>query len=305
MKKILSIITCALSVMTIASCDWFVLDNQEGYNASVYGTFVDSKTGEPVYQEQGGAFTIYEKASGGQAYIGRDWDNEVSQSWTAKSNGTYVNRLVFAGDYYMESNAANFVADAQDFTLKKGENKVDFQVTPYVRIKDVNITVSGDKIKATCKVESDLPDSQVNNIGEVRLCCFTDRFVSNSQNNCTKDAGALFQNAKTDGSQTISLEIDMKAAANAYEFQYKRAHYVRIAAIGAHYAIVPLYEQQIDWENSPYAQWGYYTYKQVYIGDGYANDGKSNTSNKYNYSAVFKIDENGTVTEVTDWGDVK
>lgn len=275
MKKIFSILTCALTVLSIASCDWFELDNQDGYNATVYGSFFD-KTGAPVYQEQGGAFNIYEKVSGGQAYIGRDWDQETSQSWTMKSNGTYVNRLVFAGDYYMKSLNANFVADAQDFTLKKGENKVDFTVTPYVRITDVKVSVSGSKYIATCKVVSDLPESQVNNIGEVRFCCFSDRFVSNAKNNCSSDAGAVVKNVKPDGSQTITLEIDTKAPGNAYEFQYStKSHYVRVAAVGAHYRA------------------------------DHTNDGTINSQNKYNYSAVFKIDPSGNVTEVTDWGDIK
>lgn len=278
MKKIFTIITCALSLLTIASCDWFELDNQEGYNASVYGSIIDGKTGQPVYQEQGGSFNIYEKKSGGQAYIGRDWDDEVAQSWSMKSNGTYVNRLVFAGDYYMRSLKANFVADSQDFTLKKGENKVDFTVTPYVRIENVNISVSGSKYIATFKVTSDLPDEVVNNIGEVRFCCFSDRFVNTGKNNCREDPGSFKTNISPRDGQTITLEIDTALDKNAYEFKYQKVHYVRVAAIGAHYII---------------------------NGTDFRSDGASNAENKYNYSAVYKIDTNGSVTEVTDWGEIK
>lgn len=317
MKKIFSILTCALTVLSIASCDWFMLDNQDGYNASVYGKFVD-KTGAPVYQEQGGAFNIYEKVSGGQAYIGRDWNQETSQSWTMKSNGTYVNRLVFAGDYYMKSLNANFVADAQDFQLKKGENEVNFTVNPYVRITDVNISVQGDKYVATCKVTSDLPEATVNNIGQVRFCCFSDRFVSNAQNNISdKDAASIVTNVDPKGGQTITLTINTKDPNNSYEFQYKKPHYVRIAALGAHYSIVPEWTEvteEQDW-SSPLIDWGAVmsgdlssvpvVKREIFHPAEYKNDGASNTQNKYNYSAVYKIDVNGTVTEVTDWGDIK
>ena len=319
MKKIFTIIACALSLMTFASCDWFELDNQEGYNASVYGTILD-KSGQPVYQEQGGGFNIYEKVSGGQAYIGRDWNQETSQSWSMKANGTYVNRLVFAGDYYMKSLNANFVADSQDFKLNKGENKVDFTVTPYCRIDNVSISVSGNKIIATCKVSSDLPEATVNNVGEVRLCCYQDRFVGNGKNNCRSDAGSIKTNIDPKGGQTVTLEIDKTNGANSYEFQYDRPHYVRVAALAAHYSIVPewtevTYEQ--DW-SSPLIDWdaiiasGFSDLSSVPVVEiktfhpaEYKNDGASNTSNKYNYSAVYKIDTNGNVTEVTDWGDIK
>lgn len=327
MKKILTIISCAIALMTVASCDWFVLDNQEGYNATVSGIIKDSATGEPVYQEQGSTFNIYEKVSGGQKYIGRDWSAETAQAWSMKSNGTYVNKLVFAGDYYFKNLQANFVCDQQDFVLKEGDNKVDFTVTPYVRIKDVNVSVSGGKIVATCKVESSLPESVVNNIGEVRLCCYLDRFVSKNQNNSGKVESAIVNDVSKDGTQTVELVIDPNDPANGIEFQYESSlHYVRIAALGGHYAIVPAHDEQEklpSWENL--AEWmgeASIDWNAVFAGDlssvpekywlpteniihydaQYKNDGTTNPYNKYNYSPVYKVDlKSGTVTEVTEW----
>lgn len=304
-------------MLSMTSCDWFELDNQEGYNASVYGNIIDSKTGQTVYQEQGGGFTIYEKVSGGQSYIGRDWNQESAQGWAMKANGTYVNRLVFAGDYYMKTLNGNFIAEDQNFQLKKGENKVDFTVTPYCRITDLNISKQGTKYVASFKVETDLPESVVNNIGEVRFCCYSDRFVSSAQNNCLDDAGAVKINVDPKAGQTITLEIDMTNEKNAYEFRYDKPHYVRVAALGAHYSIVPAYDEEqmeYDWSD-PGIDW-----MAVFSGDmssvpvkvikihhdaEYKNDGASNSTSKYNYSAVFKIDEAGNVTEVTDWGSIK
>ena len=38
-----------LSLIVLAtSCDWFVFDNQEYYNASVEGKLLDTKTGQPL-----------------------------------------------------------------------------------------------------------------------------------------------------------------------------------------------------------------------------------------------------------------
>ena len=53
MKKIISIFSCALLLSTAVSCDWFQLDNQEGWNAKVQGKIIDTVTGQPVQSEQG------------------------------------------------------------------------------------------------------------------------------------------------------------------------------------------------------------------------------------------------------------
>jgi hypothetical protein len=45
MKKIFALL--ALLILA-TSCDWFVFDNQESWNAQVEGRILDSKTGQPV-----------------------------------------------------------------------------------------------------------------------------------------------------------------------------------------------------------------------------------------------------------------
>lgn len=256
MKKIVYLLPVLLLV---CSCDWFKLDNQDGWDASIEGKIVDSVTGETIQSEQGNPLSVYELG----------WDNKVSQSWAIKNNGTYKNTLVFAGNYEMNSLAANFYAEPVSFTVKKGSNVQDFKVTPFVRISNVNISydASAKKINATCTVEPGFSVDKVNNIGSVLLCVYPDRFVRQSSNNCSKDPGASKSNLSPE-KQTVSLSVDMQLAANAAEFQYNRPHYIRIAAIGGHYKNGKL-------DN---------TFNQGY----------------YNYSPVYKL-ENGIVTEVTDW----
>ena len=48
MKKTLSIISFILALTAVTSCDWFTLDNQDGWDAKVEGALIDSKTGEPA-----------------------------------------------------------------------------------------------------------------------------------------------------------------------------------------------------------------------------------------------------------------
>ena len=114
MKKI----ALLLPVLFLAvSCDWFKLDNQEGWDASIEGKIVDSVTGETIQSEQGNPLTVYQLG----------WDNKVAQSWAIKNNGTFKNTLVFSGDYEMNSLKANFYAEPVSFSLKKGQNVQDLK----------------------------------------------------------------------------------------------------------------------------------------------------------------------------------
>jgi len=105
----------------------------------------------------------------------------------------------------------------------------------------------------------------------------------------------------------------MNLPANAAEFQYDRPHFIRIAAIGAHYAGLPAWDEtvtEIDWDNFPWDQlagdWSNFNdivvYKTTIIHHPatYASDKSLNPDDMYNYSPVYKL-ENGTITEVTDW----
>ena len=305
MKRIISIFSCALLLSTAVSCDWFELDNQEGWNAKVQGKIIDVVTGQPVQSEQGGYIVVIEKG----------WDTEEKQGWRIKNDGTYRNDLVFAGEYVMNTvSGANFYADPQPFTLNKGDNTVDFKVTPFVTISNAVVTVEGGKIKATCKVKANFPADKINNIGRVVLCANPDRFVKISANPCENDPNAIVSNLDPVVEHSVTLYIDPEAKyddgtlINAQEFQYDRPHYVRIAAIGAHYDIVPEYWETTDeFDMEAYTAAGYPEdwwnyFKKIYHPAEYAPDGQFNASGAYNYSPVFKVDlKSGSVTEVTDW----
>ena len=162
----------------------------------------------------------------------------------------------------METTGNNFVAEKVNFELKKGSNTVDFLATPYLRIKNPQVTVSGEVINATCQIEVAVPGTT---IGRVEICVFPDRWVRHSQNNCANDPQSYVVGPAA--GTTVSLSVDPQRKnekgelVNADEFQYKRIHYIRIAALGIN---------------------------------------SRNTSSMYNYSPVYKL-ENGTITEVTDW----
>ena len=251
MKKIFVL----LSLLILAtSCDWFVFDNQEQWNATVEGRILDSKTGQPVQF----AFPNCSKMDIYQ----EGWDAEKSQSWYIKPNGTYRNKLAWAGKYRMETVKQNFYPMSQSFELKEGDNTVDFVVTPYCRILDPVITYEGTKIVARFKVE--VEDASKTPDVTVMLFGFTDRWVSDGNNNFKNLSSATQKKIKTaDGQTVIELSADTTKDAGM-QFVYKRDHYLRIGAVAT---------------------------------------GKSDNSGKcYNFSPVFKMSSDfSKVEEVTDW----
>lgn len=319
MKRIVSIISCIAALFTLSSCDWFELDNLDAWDAQVQGRIIDSKTKEPIQMEQGSALSVYELY--GEQYDHtnlqgkKGWDSHDAISWLVKNNGTYVNKLTFAGKYEMDTRTNNFTADKVEFQLKKGENTVDFEVTPFCRIVNPQFSYEGGKIKATFKVEAGA--SGVNNIGYVRLCVYPDRYVKNSMNKCANDPGAVMVDVDPTKGETITLVVDPETVVNnvkvnADEFQYDRPHYVRIAALGASYSGMPAWDEEVtssEFDMDSYVAagmpddwWNYFVEvtKTVHHPAAYTLDGKVNGSGAYNYSPVFKL-ENGTFTEVTDW----
>lgn len=228
MKKILVL----LSVLFLAtSCDWFVFDNQEGWNAQVEGKILDSKTGEPVQFAFPNCATI--------SIIEEGWTDannqpaEKAQTWYVKCNGTYRNKLAWAGTYRMETKKQNFYPVTQEFTLERGANTVNFTVTPYARIIDPQITYEGTMIVARFKVE--VSDAGKTPEVDVALFGFTDRWVSDGNNNFDfdkkqKDGKKKKIKLSEDGTATVELSVDTTVESGT-QFVYKREHFLRIGAM--------------------------------------------------------------------------
>ncbi len=265
MKKLLYILPLVMFAMT--SCDWFELDNMDGHDAQVEGRFIDSKTGENVPNGMSAQLTASWNGFTATPVAGifqvfeQGWDGEASQTWYYKNDGTYVNNLVWAGEYIMRTNDANFFPMEQAFTLKKGKNVVDFTVTPYARVvgePTITYDKAGGKIKASVKVESgDL--TKITDL-TVQLQCFTDRFVCSAFNNVKNDPGTTTTVAS---GETAEVEIDMNLEANLTQFQYERTHYVRIGVLGKAAGV--------------------------------------NNNSRYNYSATYALSTDGKVTKITEW----
>lgn len=223
MKRICNILLIPCLLIIMASCDMFKIDNYEEPNASFYGGIKDEKTGELVETDiqNGSAIRAYELG----------WSTRAAQTWVIMQNGEFRNNLVFAAQYDIEFINGNFYPfTIEDFKIKKGDNAHDFQVTPYLRVKDANIKREGNKVVATFRLEGGKPEVK---ISAVRLYAFTDMYVGEQVKFDTKGDGfsESFNPAKEVDSSVYTLSIDLDNADNKNLFKYNRNYYFRIGAL--------------------------------------------------------------------------
>ena len=308
MKKILYLISALLMV---TACDWFVFDNMDGYDATITGKFTDATTGELIQfgVPDNNAFVIYE-----ENFVPSKGTFAPSPlSWNARTNGTYTNNLVFAGDYRIQTNQTNnFYPLTEQFKINKGANTKDFKVTPYARISNVSFSYDAatKEIVAKCNVAHG--DASKTNGIKVFLLIAQDRFVGKNHNNA-EDATAT-----TAFMEAGAVELRIKTTGgNKSEFKYTQPHYLRIAAQAAHCKIVPEWDEDggpdynrmneatvelaADWSN-----WAEFEASLprviIHHPTEYTSDGTVNANQVYNYSDVWKVDENfSTFTKVEDW----
>lgn len=224
MKKIINIfllIPCL--ILAFASCE---IDNYDGPDAKFYGGIIDDVTGQLVETDiqNGSAIRAYELG----------FPTPTAQTWVIKQNGEFRNDLVFAAHYKIEFINGNFYPlTVDDLEIKKGNNEHDFVVTPYIRIKDLDIAydAAAKKVNATFKLEAGKPEVKVKGI---RLYAFTDMYVGEQVKFAT--AGSNYKKdfstaATIDNNTTYTLSIDLNE--NATLFKYSRNYYFRVGAMAS------------------------------------------------------------------------
>ncbi|MDR2118066.1 MAG: DUF3823 domain-containing protein [Tannerellaceae bacterium] len=223
MKNIVNTVWISLALaVSMASCEIFRIDNYEAPNASFHGGIKDAETGELVETDiqNGSAIRAYELG----------WPSESAQTWYIMQSGEFRNDMVFAAHYKIEFINGNFYPfTVDDLEIKKGDNPHDFQVTPYIRVKDVSIRKEGNQVVASFSLQAGKPEVK---LSAVRLYAFTDIYVGEQVKFDTR--GDNFRRAfspakEIDGGDTYTLRIDLEE--NADFFQYSRNYYFRVGAL--------------------------------------------------------------------------
>lgn len=246
MKKTLYILSLFTSLVLFAtSCE---IDNYPQPDAQVFGAIRDSVGGALVETDlnTGAQIGAYE-----QGYA-----TPVLRNWVVKQNGEYRNNLVYANTYNFVFQSCNFFPyTVTGEVIKPGANERDFQVVPYIRIKNPSITYNAatNKVTATFSIEGGKPSVKA---AKVSLYVFTDMYVGEYVKKTIATGTGLPTRTLTGADQTINpatvytLSIDM--AANATVFSIHRNYYFRIGAMGiqsgvgtirtnyAPYVVIPL-----------------------------------------------------------------
>lgn len=237
MKKLYYLIFIIGSLLfTVSSCE---IDNYPLPDAKVYGSILDSQGGglveTDVNSSTGSTIGVYE--------LGQFADNPVRKTWLIKQNGEYRNNLVFSNDYRFDFTSCNFFPFTQEETIKPGDNKIDFTVVPFIRIKNLSIThdAANNLIVATFNLE---PGSADVRLARVRLYSWSDmyvgEYVKKSLNRGTGTsvsqgvptisfpAGTEVDPAVT---HTITIDLAANQATTRNGFGVHRNYYFRVGAL--------------------------------------------------------------------------
>jgi hypothetical protein len=222
MKNILNIIfLISLLTMAVTSCQ---KDDLPGPDAQVFGAIKDSLDASFVEQDIQTGSQIEVQELG--------FPTLVSQFWVIKNNGEYRNNFVFSNNYdiYMR-NGNYFPYTLNSVAIKPGENSIDFQVVPYIRVKNVSITLNTttNKIDATFTLEAGKPTVKVKSI---QLYAFTDIYVGAQIKFATAGTGfsqTFSPTVAINPATTYTLSIDL--AANSTLFKTGRDYFFRIGAM--------------------------------------------------------------------------
>lgn len=145
--NIFKITILLLIIPVFTSCE---LDNYPAPDGKLSGKIIDQETGELIETDIIDGTTI--------KLLEHGYDNVTPQYLRVKNNGTYVNSLLFRNSYTVQPEQRNFVQiDPQDITI--GKNTVlNFEVQPYIRIKNLNIVKEGNNVIATFNLQQTTDD---------------------------------------------------------------------------------------------------------------------------------------------------
>jgi hypothetical protein len=199
-----------LSTVAMFSCK---KDNYIGPDAGLYGTFFDAQTNKPLEQDIILGTTIELREAG--------YNPVTPQFLIVKTDGTYQNSLLFANTYNVKVVRGNFIEiPAQDVVIEN-QTKLDFTVTPYIRIKEATIAKVGTKVVATFKLEQNV----LNPIRKIGLYAHSDSRVGEPMRLVASEKTI---NAVSNPATVYTVEIDLPA--NSSTLKPGLNYYFRVGA---------------------------------------------------------------------------
>jgi len=228
MKKTLYYLSLFTGLILFAtSCE---IDNYPYPDAQLFGAIRDSVGGGLVETDitTGSVIGAYEQG----------FDDPVLRNWVVKQNGEYRNNLVYSNTYNFIFQSCNFFPySLNGVVIKPGENQIDFNVVPYIRIKNPSITydAAANKINATFNLEGGKPSVKV---AKISLYAFSDMYVGEYVKFSITTGTGTPTKTLSGADQTINpatvynLSIDLAANSSINTgFGIHRNYYFRIGAM--------------------------------------------------------------------------
>ncbi|MRG45278.1 DUF3823 domain-containing protein [Chitinophaga sp. SYP-B3965] len=199
-----------VSAVLFASCE---LDQFDPPSATIHGSLKDVNGGALIQQDiEAGSKIIYREYG---------YQNPEEQQMIFKETGEYRNNLVFPGQYDIYFNESNFVKPdtLKSYTIKSGDNILDFTVQPYIRVSNVTIAKSGNEIVATFTITPTV----ANNVKQIGLFGHIDRIVGNQF--AVQRATQNIDAASKDVPKTYTLKFSTNG------FTAGKTYYFRVGAL--------------------------------------------------------------------------
>ncbi len=127
------------------SCE---IDNYDPPTMTLEGKVVDEVTGENLFTSQPNGIKV--------RLLEEGFEKPNPFDFWAMSDGTFKNTKLFASRYkvlVVEGAFEDSSVEQLDVDLTNSNQVVEFKVMPFIRLKNVSITVSGTTAKATYKLE--------------------------------------------------------------------------------------------------------------------------------------------------------
>lgn len=191
-------------------------DNYDAPDAALYGNIYDAGTKELLEQDVIRGSVVEIKEHG--------WENVQPQWLIFKVDGSYENSLLFENNYSVAPVRGNFIpVEPQDVRIA-GRTKLDFSVTPYIRIINPSITKNGNIVTATFKLQQQV----TNNVRKIGLYAHSDFRVGETLRLAAAEQDV---NAVTDPNHTYTLTIDLSAPNISNVLKPGRTYFFRIGAL--------------------------------------------------------------------------
>jgi hypothetical protein len=214
MKSIKTLSIALLSLFLLGGCELNELDNYDGPNASINGGIYDQETGELIQQDIINGMQI--------EYTEHGYDNPQIQYVVVKNDGTYRNNLMFAGTYTIRPVRGNFVPVESEEIVVKGNTVKNFEVQPYIRVRNVQIEKQENKVVATFNLDQTV----TNKVSRIGLFAHQEPNVGAPLN-----AVASVVNFNQVSNDVTQYRLEINLEANSGNLKPGNKYYFRVGAL--------------------------------------------------------------------------